>query len=156
MAIGLDSVGYEEYFRRLFELLGVQLVQTTTNHHLDLDKTRLRKRKWRQRPEFKIEEAEKNIVKILAAKEQAKRDAIKGFTYTVVEWLVQKPRKKRQKTSCQQSQKRRLHQSAHSVSKRATKLWQRRVVFFRRRLVVQTTRKITRNVVLVSCRYKWY
>jgi hypothetical protein len=81
MAIGLDSVGYEEYFRRLFELLGVQLVQTTTNHHLDLDKTRLRKRKWRQRPEFKIEEAEKNIVKILAAKEQAKRDAIKGFTY---------------------------------------------------------------------------
>jgi hypothetical protein len=43
MAIGLDSIGYNEYFWRLFHLLGIQLVDTTTNHHRDVDKTHLRK-----------------------------------------------------------------------------------------------------------------
>jgi hypothetical protein len=83
MAIGgLDSNGYyEEYFQRLFHLLGVQLVETTNNHHRDLDKTWVRKQEWRKQLECKKEDAENNIVKILAAKEQAKQEAIKGFTY---------------------------------------------------------------------------
>jgi hypothetical protein len=82
MAIGLDSVGYEEYFRRLFILLGLEVTQTTTTHHEDLDEKRIRKRAWRKRPEVMKREAEKVFDKIWSIKEQTAKDAVKGFTYS--------------------------------------------------------------------------
>jgi hypothetical protein len=61
MAIGLDSIGYESYFHRLFNQLGMLLLPTTTNHHRDLDKTCICSQEWQRKPEFKKEEAARTL-----------------------------------------------------------------------------------------------
>jgi hypothetical protein len=77
-----------------------------------------------------MEEAEKNIVKILAAKEQAKQDAIKAFTY---QSGMAAPKAQEEQDANDQSlpkKKGLLYQSAHYEIKRATKEWELGAVFF--------------------------
>jgi hypothetical protein len=80
-AVGVDSVGYVQFYRRLFVILGVEELPTTTECHTDLDTGRIRKAAWDKTTERKRRRAEANTEKCLEGRQLTKRDNIKNFAY---------------------------------------------------------------------------
>jgi hypothetical protein len=65
LAVGIDSIGYEDYYRALFDLLGLEYDETILNdHHQRLDKNKVRKRKYDVQPEVRRRQAAGRAVKI--------------------------------------------------------------------------------------------
>jgi hypothetical protein len=52
-AIGVESVGYVQYYERLFGALGIKKTPATTEHHADLDKNCVVKRAFKGQTDAK-------------------------------------------------------------------------------------------------------
>jgi hypothetical protein len=130
-------------------------VDTTTNHHRDLDKTSLRKQEWQKQPDFKKEEVERNIVKILAAKEQAKQDNLKGFTYGSG---MAGPKAPEEETKDKlQAKLKKAVSICPFCEHKGHKTLGAGICLFSRKLGSPNYKEDNlRNVVSVSHRYKWY
>jgi hypothetical protein len=81
VAISIDLVGYQEYYRRLFNTLGIRLTSVTCKHLRRLDQRcrwkaiHDKKEHIRKRRKWKLNE------KIKLANERLKKDQRKGLTY---------------------------------------------------------------------------
>jgi hypothetical protein len=54
LAVSIDSIGYEEYYRTLFPLLNLDYDQKILNtHHVGLDKEKIGKKHWSNLPAVK-------------------------------------------------------------------------------------------------------
>jgi hypothetical protein len=80
-AVGVDSVGYESFYQRLYHVLGLEEAPTTTESCADLDNARVRKATWDKSTERKRRRAEANTDKCLQGRELTRRDNIKNFAY---------------------------------------------------------------------------
>ena len=65
MAVGIDSVGYEEYYRTLFDLLDLDYDENTMKtHHQRLDNEKKTKQKYAKQPHVRRREAKIRALKI--------------------------------------------------------------------------------------------
>jgi hypothetical protein len=81
LAIGIDSVGYNEYYGVLWKMLGVSFTSLTNEHHQRLDRTRKKKSKYDQSEKTKKARRQKLNDKLRAASELLMKDKKKGKTY---------------------------------------------------------------------------
>jgi hypothetical protein len=80
LAVSIDSIGYEEYYRTLFPLLNLDYDETILNtHHVRLDNEKIRKKNWSNLPAVKRRNAairairiRENFRKLLADKKAGK------------------------------------------------------------------------------------
>ena len=81
LAIGVNSVGYTNYYDRLFQKLHIGKCNVVRTSLLRRDKKVSNKRVYRERPEIKRRMAEKRIAKIKKARAEVVKSKKKGHTY---------------------------------------------------------------------------
>jgi hypothetical protein len=80
-AVGVDSVGYQGFYSRLFVTLGLDDTPTTTQSHADLDSERVRKFGWDKSITRRRRRAMANTEKCLLGKQLTQSDNIHNFAY---------------------------------------------------------------------------
>jgi hypothetical protein len=81
LAIGIDSVGYKNYYGVLWTMLNLSSTSITTEHHQRLDRRRVKKSKYDQSEKTKKARRKKLNDKLRAASELLMKDKKKGKTY---------------------------------------------------------------------------
>jgi hypothetical protein len=82
LAVSIDSVGYEEYYRTLFPLLNLDYDETILNtHHVRLDKQKIRKKHWSNLPAVRRRSAAARALRIRENFRKLIEDKKKGKSY---------------------------------------------------------------------------
>jgi hypothetical protein len=79
--VGIDSLGYEQYFKRLFKRTGVQYTQVTRQHHQRIDKRRATQYLYKKRAESKRKRRRLLYDKIAAGNAAAEESRREGYDY---------------------------------------------------------------------------
>jgi hypothetical protein len=81
LIVGIDSLGYEGYFERLFNKTGVEYTQVTRRHHQRVDKRRATQGRYKKRPESKRKRRKLLYAKIAAGNAAAVESRKEGYDY---------------------------------------------------------------------------
>ena len=82
LAVGIDSIGYEDYYRTLFELLNLHYDDDIMRqHHQRLDKNKIRKRNYDVQPEVRRRQAAGRAIKIREKIKKLLEDKKEGKSY---------------------------------------------------------------------------
>jgi hypothetical protein len=82
LAVSLDSVGYEEYYRTLFGILGLHYDETICGEsHRRLDSKKLYEQAYNKRPEVRRAKCTTRAIKIREGMRKAILDKKKGYCY---------------------------------------------------------------------------
>jgi hypothetical protein len=82
LAVSLDSIGYEEYYRTLFRLLDLDYDETIMHgHHEFLDKQKIRKTSWAKLPAVRRRHAAQRAIKIRENIRKVLQDKKAGKSY---------------------------------------------------------------------------
>jgi hypothetical protein len=82
LAVGLDSVGYEDYYRTLFGILGLHYNENVCGlSHQRLDNNKKYQRTYFKRPNVRRDRCKKRAIKIREMIHKVLQDKKKGYTY---------------------------------------------------------------------------
>jgi hypothetical protein len=81
LALGIDSLGYQEYYRRLFIELGLDMTPVTRTQHVRIDSKRDYHSAYVQRPEVKRRRFQDRVDKVSTQNEKLLQDKQKGLIY---------------------------------------------------------------------------
>jgi hypothetical protein len=81
LIVGIDSLGYEGYFKRLFKKTGVEYTQVTRRHHQHVNKHRATQGRYKKRPESKRKRRKLLYDKIASGNAAAEESRKEGYDY---------------------------------------------------------------------------
>jgi hypothetical protein len=81
LALGIDSLGYQEYYRRLFIDLGLDMTTVTRTHHIQINNKQNFHSAYVQRPLVKRRRFQDRVEKVLDQNNKLQKDKKKGLVY---------------------------------------------------------------------------
>ena len=81
LTVGIDSLGYDNYYEKLFGSLGLDIGEILKLSLSRRDIAKTNKRLYRKRPEIRARDSQKRIQKVLKGKEQTRKSNIQGNRY---------------------------------------------------------------------------
>jgi hypothetical protein len=79
--VGIDSLGYEQYYKRLFSKTGLAYTEVTRRHHKRIDKRRFTQAIYKKKPESKRKRRRLLYEKIAAGNAAAEESRKEGYDY---------------------------------------------------------------------------